>query len=306
MNSQSEYDKIYYLLERVKNAYENGENAMALARRLMDGNENDKVATLLSYDMQSGSYINAVKAQRKTWQMWCNQLASLVQPLLHASGTLLEVGCGECTTMSGVVKQLSGLRHFYGFDISWSRVNAGIHWLSEMNLAGTIFVADLFRIPIADNSVDIVYSSHSLEPNGGREEEAIRECLRVARDYVVLVEPIYELANDNQRQRMREHGYVRGLRDAAVRIGADIVDYRLLDFTTNPLNPSGVLVIRKKKTDTAKPGGIPVWMCPLTRADLRAASDVYINDKCGLVYPVIRNIPMLRVEHVIVASKIGI
>jgi ubiquinone/menaquinone biosynthesis C-methylase UbiE len=38
-----------------------------------------------------------------------------------------------------------------------------------MNQQADLVVADLFHIPFADNSVDVVYTSHSLEPNGGRE-----------------------------------------------------------------------------------------------------------------------------------------
>lgn len=48
-----------------------------------------------------------------------------------------------------------------------------------------------------------------------REEEAIRELMRVARRAVVLVEPIYELANSEAQARMHTHGYVRGLKETA-------------------------------------------------------------------------------------------
>lgn len=67
-------------------------------------------------------------------------------------------------------------------------------------------MADLFDIPLKDASVDVVYTSHSHEPNGGLEEDAIRELMRIARRAVILVEPIYELANSEAQSRMRTHG----------------------------------------------------------------------------------------------------
>lgn len=55
--------------------------------------------------------------------------------------------------------------------------------------------------------------------------EAVRECLRVARHAVVLGEPVYELASEAVEVRMRNDGYVRGLRAAAERLGAVIADF---------------------------------------------------------------------------------
>lgn len=98
------------------------------------------------------------------------------------------------------------------------------------------------HIPLADNSIDVVYSSHSLEPNGGKEEAALQECLRVAKHAVVLIEPIYELSNQEAQARMRHRGYVRNLKAIAVSFGANVAEYRLLEpgVASNPLNPSGV------------------------------------------------------------------
>ena len=136
---------------------------------------------------------------------------------------------GEDTTLAEVVKLLDkDLISVYGFDVSWSRVAEGQQWLAEHGQEANLFVGDLFEIPLADSSIDVVYSSHSLEPNGGREETAIAECLRVAREAVVLVEPSYELATQEARALMEHHGYVRGLRETAERLGAKVLKHRLL------------------------------------------------------------------------------
>ena len=194
----------------------------------------------------------------------------------------------------------------YGFDISWSRIKVANEWLREQFQVADLFVADLLNIPLADNSIDVVYSSHSLEPNGGREEAAIAECLRVARRAVVLIEPIYELASAEAQARMHHHGYVRGLRETAERLGAEVTDYRLLDQAANPLNPSGVLTLRKPGVTGA--GAIPlnssepIWQCPLSGAKLERRPDGFSAPKVGIVYPILAGVPMLRAEHAVVAS----
>ncbi len=284
---------------------------MSLARELMDSSENDVVGTLLSYDFQAGQYNEAARLDRDRWSRWCRQVAACIRPFLVREGgverqTLLEVGCGEATTMGGVLKELRDLSlQSFGFDISWSRIHEGEKWLSELGQEATLFVADLFDIPFADNSIDVVYSVHSLEPNGTREREAIAECMRVARTAVVLVEPLYELANQDQRERMRSHGYVRGLRAAAQSLGLEVSRFELLPFSPNPSNPSGVMVLEKQSHICSRPTSKTRWRDPLTHAPMYADRDVFRVPDCGLIFPVIRGIPLLRKERVVVASQLN-
>ena len=115
--------------------------------------------------------------------------------------SILEVGCGEATTLYGVIQELKFNKlEALGFDISWSRINKGNEWLSEQQVSAQLFVANLFEIPLQDNSIDVVYTSHSFEPNGGKEHAAIKELLRIARKTVVFVELIYELADDASKK----------------------------------------------------------------------------------------------------------
>ena len=102
---------------------------------------------------------------------------------------------------------------------------------------------------------------------------------------------------------MRSHGYVRGLRDAAESLGARVVDYRLLPYTGNPLNPSGVLVLEK---DAQAPATDQLaWRCPLTHAPLTLEGDLFLAADVGIAYPVMRGIPLLRPEHGVVASRLA-
>jgi SAM-dependent methyltransferase len=230
-------------------------------------------------------------------------VAGLLVPLVSVDRTLLEIGCGEATTLAGVLEHLPVRpREVLGFDLSWSRCQAGLDWLAARRQSAQLFVGDLFEIPLDDGAVDVIYTSHSLEPNGGREEAALRELFRVARHAVVLVEPLYELAGSEAQERMRRHGYVRNLAATAERLGANVTQHRLLDFIRHPHNPAGLVMIEKKAAEAA-PGPL-AWRCPLTHTALRPAGDTYVSDSTGIVYPVLRGIPMLRAEHAVVASRL--
>ena len=304
-------DALRELILGMRAAYERGENTMAFAREMTGNRVNSAVSVLIAYDLQAGSYVADARARPKYNDGWSQQLASILDPLVSEQNSILEVGCGEATTLAGVIRHLSVKpTKVLGFDISWSRIAQGEAWLKEKQVTARLYVADLFEIPLEDESVDVVYTSHSIEPNGGREEEAIRELLRVARQAVVLVEPIYELADDAAKERMAQHGFVRGLRDTATRTGAKIAEYRLLELTDNPLNPSGVIVLEKTSVTAFHPKNsdqnneIP-WRCPLTHTPLVDHEDLFMSTQAGLVYPVLRGVPMLRVQHAIVASRIG-
>lgn len=75
---------------------------------------------------------------------------------------------------------LPRLSHKYfiaaGFDISYSRIRHGNPHLHNEGINNAIlFVGDLFKSALEDNSIDIVYTNHLLEPNGGHEKEALEE-----------------------------------------------------------------------------------------------------------------------------------
>jgi ubiquinone/menaquinone biosynthesis C-methylase UbiE len=289
----------------MRNAYARGENVMEYARNTGSG-VNTVLSILIAYDLQAGSYIADARAYPKRNAQRCQQMADILDPLLGARSSILEVGCGEATTLAGVLQRLSQkTSQALGFDISWSRVAQGCAWLNENQVSARLFVGDLFEIPLDDESIDVVYTYHSLEPNGGREEEAIGELLRVARRFVVLVEPIYELGTPEAQTRMRHHGYVRALKETVDRLGGKITDYRLLDYMDDPLNPSGLIVIAKTELVSRDGGGDePSWLCPLTQTPLYDVGDVFVSKDAGLAYPVLRKIPMLRSQHAIVATSI--
>ena len=253
--------------------------------------------------VQAGAYIRDALSDPDGRERWCAQIANLLEPYISKDASVMEVGSGESTTLAGVLESLSLIpKTALGFDISWSRCNQGRGWLKYKGQQADLFVADMFNIPLADSSVDVVYTAHSLEPNGGRERQALQELIRVTKRALVLVEPIFELAPPPAQERMKHHGYVRNLKATAEQFGCKVVDYRMLDFFGNDLNPSGVICIVKSEVLNYKP---TTWRCPLTHASLDRGHNAFHSPETGIVYPLLDGIPLLCRDHAVLASGYG-
>jgi uncharacterized protein YbaR (Trm112 family) len=189
-----------------------------------------------------------------------------------------------------------------GFDISWSRLKFGQELLNDFNISNVnLFTANLFEIPLLDNSIDIVYTSHSIEPNGGNEENALKELYRITKKYLILLEPSFEFANDEAKARMKKHGYVTELYSTAKRLNYKIIEHRLFDYSSNPLNPTGLIIIEKKGADSNNPN----LVCPISLTELIIYSDSLLYSKESfLAYPVIDGIPCLLKENSILATHL--
>lgn len=286
----------------LKALYEQGTNISAYLRQEKEVQGNTAEIIEIAYDLQTGSYIDimqdAIKAAHQ--QKYTAEIARTVLSLLNPT-SILEAGVGEATTLSGVLSHLGSTVSSYGFDLSWSRVAFAKRWLQQQGITGAILcTGNLLHIPLADSSVDIVYTSHSIEPNRGKEEQILRELFRVAKKYVILLEPSYELADEKARERMNSHGYCRNLHGTARALGYSVLEHSLFPFISNPLNPTALTVIRKD-TDEATPSF--VLACPKYKPPLQKIGGMLYSAEALAVYPIIGDIPCLRIENGIFASK---
>jgi ubiquinone/menaquinone biosynthesis C-methylase UbiE len=285
---------------------------MELLREQFGVDHNTPEIIRVSYDMQSGSYIDAAKQDPLHYERYVKALADVLDPL--ACDTIMEIGCGEATTLADLIPKLEKTpKRYFGFDISISRLLYASQYLSERGYEQHegLFMADLFEIPMPDSSIDLVYTSHSLEPNGGKELEALQELYRIARRYLVLLEPSYEFGDEEARARMIDHNYVRDLPGHCERLGFDVVEHRRFEVTKNPKNPTGLIVIRKNEnTDCSgareheKKLGISTFQCPISKQPLRRHENFYYSTRGGYLYPVIKEIPCLLRNTAILASHI--
>lgn len=286
--------------------YEQGVNLVQYMKK-NNPELSDSEIVEISYDLQSGTYTDAMRNPDyfdKKKQI-SDQIAQIILDYTKP-GTILEAGIGEGSTLSGVLSY-EGLDcvNAYGFDLCWSRVFCARSWLAETGHHDTtLCVGSLVDIPFSTNSMDVVFTSHAIEPNGGYEEEILQELYRVARNYVVLVEPIYELASSSAKARMDSHNYCKGLRQAAEKLGYEVVRYELLNVDYgNSLNPSGVLVI-KKDLGLNTSMSCPNFVCPEFKCELLHMGDVLYSPEGLKAYPIIKDIACLKKKDGVIASKL--
>lgn len=292
-------------LKDVKELYNQQGNIIQHLRQNDGADANSTSDILISYDFQAGSYIQHYQHNKELRDSFATKLAVILDGL-GSFNSLLEAGVGEAVTLGNMISRLqSKPESIYGFDLSWSRIKYALKFLSNIGVSATeLITGDLFCSPFQDNSIDVVYTVHSIEPNGGREREALTELYRVARNYLVLVEPAFEFADEQSKQRMLSHGYITNLYETAMELGYDIIEHRLFDVSLNPQNPTGLIIIRKnndeeqkRENDVSSP-----LCCPLTKAPIHRMKSAYYSPDSMLAYPILEGIPCLLPHNAIVAT----
>lgn len=286
-------------LQKIKALYERGENIIDYIKNQENHLINSTEAITISYDLQAGSYTTGDRANPEIKQQYTEALANVINSL-GSFNSILEAGVGEATTLANLIPKLFNSPRVLGFDLSWSRIKYAQTYCLDKGLEDPfLFVGDLFNMPLHDNAIDIVYTLHSMEPNGGREAEALAELYRVTNRYVVLLEPAYELASAEAQQRMERLGYVRGLSATAEALGMEIVEHRLFDYSVNPLNPTGLTVIKKSSSLNSPKNSLA---CPVTKKPMQRQRDSYYCSESMLAYPIIDGIPCLTERNAVVAT----
>ena len=300
----------YLNFPEARRAYARGENVTLHLRRQLDVSANTPEIVEIAYDLQAGSYVEHANSHSETIQKYAGETARILSPYVTADTSILDVGCGELTTLTHLMNRLEAHRGpILAFDISWSRLRIGGNYASsrmkrEVYARLGLFAAEIGEIPFPDKSIDVIISSHALEPNHGREKELLGEILRVARRYAVLFEPSYELNSAEGRARMEKHGYVRGLEATATGLGAKVVDVVPLTCIANPLNPTAAFIL-EPPSDAGRSGNDLAFSDPGSSSLLVKREGYYFSPERGVSYPIIEGIPILRSSAAVLTSALA-
>ncbi len=158
--------------------------------------------------------------------------------------SVLDFGCGWGANTILLNQLLPGV-DVWSFDYSPERVLAAEFNLRRLGLAPhRLFVADGSRLPLPDDSVDLVLTTHVLEQMGEVLPRALAEVRRVARRFACHIEPTYRWARWPHRLRMRRLGYPRDIAERSVSLGWELLAHRPASPAWGR-NPGELIVLRK-------------------------------------------------------------
>ena len=304
--------RIQDILE-AKKKYRMQLNISKFLRNKLKLNENTSEIIEVVYDLQAGKYNADYKINPVERSKYSKELASIIDKNISNSNTLLDVGCGELTTISLILKELNKKpKNLFVFDISWSRIFKGLDFANEILLHEDYlklipFVSDITEIPLKDKSIDVTTSSYALYSSHGRLKLLMSELFRVTKDKLLLFEPCYEMASPLGRKRMDELKYIRNVKKTIVELGGTLAETLVIQNNTNPLTPTVCYVIyppqRKVKDSSYKKNSsnftIPGTNYPLTQLD-----NFYVSIDTGICFPILKSIPIFRNKSAILASAL--
>lgn len=261
---------------------------------------------MISYDLRAGRDLEHYEQEPSFFHKVRDRICHYIRETGCTTGNIVECGAGEGINLTGIINQ--GRFRFSwarGLDISWSRVAYARKFATSIDTHGTdldFIVGDFFHLPFKNDSIDILYTMQGIYGMGGHETELLKELYRVVKDYLILIEPSYELAGEQARLRMEQMGYVRGLKEKGESLGYKIVKYELFGVDSNPLNPAAVLII-KKDSPLKKEQINNALCCPYTYCDMDMIGNAYFCEESRLAYPVINGVACLTRENAVIASK---
>jgi ubiquinone/menaquinone biosynthesis C-methylase UbiE len=279
-------------LTKVRRAYRGGENLTELLKR--EKLEVNSLAIEVIYDLQAGSYTQYVEENPEIYSQFVSEVSDLIRPLLFPHASVLDVGTGEGSTFIPILKKLNMDIDAFALDISWSRLSYALVNSKALPTSIEFAVGNMLNVPLSNGSVDFVLTIHALEPNGGKEIEILKELSRIARKYVILVEPDFNNASHAQKVRMKELSYIGSLDSAVAKSGLRLIQTIPIKNNFNPLNCASVYIL-KVDTEEQKSNTRLQWVDPIFHDKLHEYEGGLRNPE-GLWFPVLRGIPFLRAD----------
>ena len=163
-----------------------------------------------------------------------------------------------------------------------------------------IFVADIKEIPLHGKCIDVVTSSHALEPNGRNLVLLLKDLFRITKRKLILFEPSYELNSKEGKDRMDSLGYIKNIEAEVEKLGGKVTDIIPICEVSNPLNPTACYVIEPPTVKSVTLDS-PVYCVPGTDFKIENNGSFLLSKDTGLLFPILDGIPILRTNSAILA-----
>ena len=186
-----------YRIDILKKLFSNKVNINQYLRKKTNLSEKDIIK--LSYDIQSGSYIKSYNYNYAKSKRVLNSVIKEINSTNYK--TLMDFGCGELTNFYTLMRNIkTKSKVFICYDLSFSRILVGKNFLKKKikiqkkKIQLKCFSNNSIKIPLPDNSIDLVTSCHSLEPNKTNANKILKELWRISKKKLILLEPNNKLA----------------------------------------------------------------------------------------------------------------
>lgn len=168
----------------------------------------------------------------------CERLAERLE--VAGAVSVLEAGCGDGNNLTFLRSRFPNMS-LAGVDIAERRIEVA---RVQPGAEGIDFrCASVAKLPFPDRAFDVVFSVHCLEHLPREYPDALRECIRVARKRVILIEPVPEFRGPLQRFYAQMLDYLRGLPSFLEGQNIAIDHVELMTSGTNPFNLASLIEI---------------------------------------------------------------
>tara|TARA_B100000989_G_scaffold83679_1_gene59972 strand:+ start:4326 stop:5198 length:873 start_codon:yes stop_codon:yes gene_type:complete len=255
----------------------------------------------ISYDIQTGSYIKAFN-YRKSYKI----LKPMIKELKSINfKSLFDFGCGELTNFFTIVKNIDTKnKNFYANDLSFSRIQHGKKFLkNKISIKLTCFANNSTKLPMPDDSIDVVTTIHAIEPNKKDASKILKELWRISRKKLILLEPNNRLTDkmsENKRKiinkRFKKHNYVLNLEDKIKKITPN---YKVIEIKDqfNAFNPASLFIVSKNSKKKNKLN----FLNPNNNRDvLKNNSNFCFSENTGELFPIIDDIILFNKKEIFV------
>lgn len=247
-------------------------------------------AIQMSYDIRSGHSIKNFPKRKNFFSIYIKEVIDLISDNFPKTNTVLDCGAGELVTSNLISKKLKNLKKMYCFDFSFKRILDGKNNLNKSSQKKlSVFCADMFNIPLPDNSIDLVTTYQALEPNGSSEFRLIKELLRVSKNGLFLMEPDYENGSKAQKRRMKKLNYIKNIPGTIKMLGYKCKVIKMKNYS-NPLNRCSAFIVFKKNK---KRKNHPNFVDPINKNNLKEKNNYLYNQSNGHLYLKFNSIPIL-------------
>src|SRR5215471_17076689 len=89
----------YVNFPEARQAYARGENVTLHLQRQLSISDNTPEIIEIAYDLQAGSYVAYAKERGTELERYAAEIARILTPYVTAEASILDVGCGELTTL---------------------------------------------------------------------------------------------------------------------------------------------------------------------------------------------------------------